>query len=463
METAINVMWEITLFLDIFIYFFGFVTIYRLIYVAIALVSKGKKFKPTTQKYKYAVLIPARNEEKVIGQLIDSINKQDYIKDDKSLITIFVVADNCSDKTAEIAREHGAVVYERINPPKNRRRKGWAMEFLVENVRKDYGIETFDGYLIMDADNLLSKNYMTKMNDAFDNKEFDMFTSYVESKNFGTTLMSSFVSMVFYEGMRESRALSVLGLGVMSNGKGALMRNNIFQKINFKWCGFSDDYEYSLDFASRGVRTTFVKDAICFDEQPLTYKDAARQRRRWGRGTLLAWFKYLPPLCLGIFAPYDFDKYYARPRPTQRNILKRAIIGFKKRLTCLNMLIFVSPIWITSFLILILYPTSCFLFKSINPDYDLTPMYISLIFYLAAHFVSAYVYSAITVICEHRRMRIPPAKLFFYFLIWPFLQIIFNWIFFFALFGRVRWKRMPHVVDHKIEDIYDTPTLNEAL
>src|SRR5574344_953602 len=64
-----------------------------------------RKFKPAKKKHKYGILIAARNEEKVIGNLLDSINKQDY---PKKLITIFVVADNCTDATATIARKHGA-------------------------------------------------------------------------------------------------------------------------------------------------------------------------------------------------------------------------------------------------------------------------------------------------------------------------------------------------------------------
>ena len=71
-----------------------------------------RKFKPAKRKHKYAILIAARNEEKVIGNLLDSINKQDY---PKNLITTFVVADNCTDNTASIARKHGAICYERFD------------------------------------------------------------------------------------------------------------------------------------------------------------------------------------------------------------------------------------------------------------------------------------------------------------------------------------------------------------
>ena len=75
--------------------------------------------------------IAARNEEKVIGNLIDSINKQDYPKE---LLTIFVVADNCTDKTASIARDKGCVCYERFDNV--HKTKGYYLEYLFKNIEK---------------------------------------------------------------------------------------------------------------------------------------------------------------------------------------------------------------------------------------------------------------------------------------------------------------------------------------
>ena len=118
-----------------------------------------RKFKPAKKDHKYAILIAARNEKNVIGNLLDSINKQDYKKKN---ITTFVVADNCTDNTAEIARSHGAIVYERFNDKD--KTKGFALQFLLENIEKDYGRLSFEGYFIFDADNLLNKNYITKKN-----------------------------------------------------------------------------------------------------------------------------------------------------------------------------------------------------------------------------------------------------------------------------------------------------------
>ena len=119
---------------------------HRGIYVAIGLFFT-RKFKHAKNKHKYAVLIPARNEENVIGNLIDSIHKQDYPKD---LITIFVVADNCTDKTATIARKKGAICYERFD--NEHKTKGFALQYLVKCIEKDYKVKSFDGYFVFDSD-----------------------------------------------------------------------------------------------------------------------------------------------------------------------------------------------------------------------------------------------------------------------------------------------------------------------
>ena len=131
-----------------------------------------RKFKPAKNQHKYAIVIAARNEEAVIGNLLDSISKQDYPSE---LITTFVVADNCTDKTAQVARSKGAICYERFNDKD--RTKGFALQFLFERIKEDYGIDAFEGYFVFDADNLLNRDYVQKMNDSFDEGE-KIITSY---------------------------------------------------------------------------------------------------------------------------------------------------------------------------------------------------------------------------------------------------------------------------------------------
>ena len=127
----------------------GIMVIYKAFYFAIGFLFT-RKFDKAKNNHKYGILIAARNEEAVIGNLLDSINKQDYPKE---LIDVFVVADNCTDNTAKISRKYGAKCYERFD--EDHKTKGFALQFLFENIKRDYGIDSYEGYFIFDADNLL--------------------------------------------------------------------------------------------------------------------------------------------------------------------------------------------------------------------------------------------------------------------------------------------------------------------
>ena len=115
---------------------------YQAVYVIIPFIVKEKPHKPA-KRNRFAVLISARNEQMVIGNLIDSINRQTYPGE---LITTFVVADNCTDETARIAREHGAVVFERFNAELVG--KGYALNWLLERIDAAYPDKPFDAYIV---------------------------------------------------------------------------------------------------------------------------------------------------------------------------------------------------------------------------------------------------------------------------------------------------------------------------
>ena len=112
---------------------------YQLFYILVPFFS-GRRTHGPAKYHRYAVLIAARNEEEVLPHLIESIRKQDYPGE---LIEIFVVADNCTDETAAAAANCGAHVYQRFH--RTRIGKGYALEFLLQNIYGDYGKEYFDG------------------------------------------------------------------------------------------------------------------------------------------------------------------------------------------------------------------------------------------------------------------------------------------------------------------------------
>ena len=163
--------------------------LFYLLHLSISLYPTGAAEKaPAPSRpaasHRYAVLIAARNEENVIAGLLDSLAAQTY---DMSLVTVFVAADNCTDSTAAIAREHGAVVYERFNHVNVG--KGYALDFLLQHIGADYP-EGFDGYFVFDADNILSPDYLERMNESFSAGN-EIVTSYRNSKKTSATTGSA--------------------------------------------------------------------------------------------------------------------------------------------------------------------------------------------------------------------------------------------------------------------------------
>ena len=112
---------------------------YQFLYILVPVLKKAKPHKEE-QAHNYAVLISARNEQAVIGNLLDSIARQTY---DRGSVTVFVVADNCTDETARVSREHGAVVFERFDT--SRVGKGYALAWLMERIDEHYPDKPFDG------------------------------------------------------------------------------------------------------------------------------------------------------------------------------------------------------------------------------------------------------------------------------------------------------------------------------
>ena len=276
---------------------------YQFAYIPIGLLTQRKYSYLESRGKRVAVLIAARNEQAVIGELIDSIRAQDY---PQHLIDIVVGADNCSDRTAEITRERGARVFERQDT--EHVGKGYVLNFLLHKLRS-LGL-SYDAYIVLDADNILDPGFIAAMCGCAE-QVHDIVTCYRNSKNYGDNWISAGIGLWF---LRESRYLNgaraAVGSSCAVSGTGFLFTRKILERCG-GWHFFllTEDIEFTIDNVTDGIKIGYCPDAVTYDEQPVTFKQSWRQRMRWSRGYMQVFARYggrlLRGMLHGSFSCYD--------------------------------------------------------------------------------------------------------------------------------------------------------------
>ena len=257
------------------------VTIFWLYQFIISLCSLVKlKERPLKEnkEHKFMAIIPAHNEQEVVGNLIESLKNQTYSKD---AYDIYVIADNCTDNTAVVARRAGAIVYERFDPSK--KTKGYALDwFLQQKIKED---APYDAICIFDADNIVDKNFFKAMNKKLCQGE-DVVQGYRDIKNPTDNWITSGYAL-FYWTMHRFYHLARynLGLSPLLNGTGFMVRFDIIKENGgWKTVTLTEDIEFSLQRILKGKRLGWATDAIVYDEQPTGFKQSWSQRSRWTVG-----------------------------------------------------------------------------------------------------------------------------------------------------------------------------------
>ena len=385
---------------------------YQFLYIPLVLAKKPKALSAPAKAHRYAVLIAARNEENVISGLLDSLRSQTY---DMSLVTVFVAADNCTDRTAAIARGHGAVVYERFNHLNVG--KGYALDFLLQHIGADYPAG-FDGYFVFDADNILAPDYIERMNEMFSNGH-EIVTSYRNSKNFGDNWISAGYALWF---LRESRYLNcarnLLGASGAVGGTGFLFSRRVLEESG-GWHFFllTEDIEFSVYHILRGEKIVICENAVLYDEQPTDFRQSVRQRLRWAKGYVQVFQRYGGALLKGTV---------------------------KGSWSCFDMSMSILPAFILTALCLLanLTLTVLGLLQGDGAWFAAS----SLLECMGSILATLLVLGGITTASEWRRIHAPAWKKLAYTLTFPLFMLTYLPISMAALFMKVEWKPIRHGV-----------------
>ncbi|EKS4342754.1 glycosyl transferase family 2 [Clostridium sporogenes] len=257
-------------------YIVYFISMYYLI-ISLFGIYRKKNNKNISDKTKFALIVAAHNEELVIGNIIESLKMMDY---DKKLYDIFVIADNCTDKTADIAKKKGAIVRERFD--KKRRGKGYALEWMFNIIFKME--KKYDAIAVFDADNLVHKNFLKEMNKKMC-KGYKVVQGYLDSKNPEDTWITGSYSIAFWSCNRMFQlARYNLGLSSQLGGTGFCIDTDILKELGWGATCLTEDLEFSCKIILNGYKVGWAHDAIIYDEKPLTLAQSWRQRKRWMQG-----------------------------------------------------------------------------------------------------------------------------------------------------------------------------------
>jgi cellulose synthase/poly-beta-1,6-N-acetylglucosamine synthase-like glycosyltransferase len=404
---------------------------YQFIYIVIALIGdKKKKLEHYEAKklHKFAFIIAARNEQAVIGNLINSIKQQNYPAE---LIDVIVVADNCTDDTAQIAREHGAICYERFNNMLVG--KGYALDYCFNKIVEQFGDYTaYDGYFIFDADNVIDKNYVKEMNKVFD-RGYNVITSYRNSKNYDTNWITSGYSLWF---IREAKYLNnprmMLKTSCAVSGTGFLVNSSIIKKNNgWKFNLLTEDIQFSVVNILEGEKIGYCESAMFYDEQPTTFKQSWNQRMRWSKGFYQVMFRYGRELIAMMFK-------------------KREMF-----VSCYDMFMTLAPATLLSIgcillnLIFLAYgATDVHMLRRILPGTLGSIAFAGVNFYLLMFSIGF-----ITLVTEWNKILAPANKKIKSLFTFPLFMITYVPISLVALVKKVEWKPIAHSISKSVEEI----------
>ena len=245
--------------------------------VALFALRKPKRYAVCAPRTRFACLVAARNEEAVIGALVESLKKQDY---PDALYDIFVIPNNCTDDTEAAALCAGAKIFRCFEPV---RCKGDALHEAVAWLLP----QRYDAFCVFDADNVADERFLARMNDAFC-AGAQVCKGAMRAKNPYDSWLSGCYGLYFtLFDTFFSRARMSCGLSSKLVGTGFAVHRAVLERFGgWNTSTIAEDAEFAAQCAANGVRVCFVSGALTYDEAPNDFAVSLRQRRRWCSGIM---------------------------------------------------------------------------------------------------------------------------------------------------------------------------------
>ena len=261
--------------------------LYQFLLSLLALNAKIQTTFGTEKNRRFAIVIPAHNEEKIISKTIYSLSALIY---PKKLYDVFVIADNCDDNTADVARSLGVTVLERFH--RTRKGKGYALRWAFNRLLNTD--ETYDALLVVDADSLISGNYLEVMNYYLE-KGSDVIQSndQVLPEPGNWSVEATQIGFLLYNYVKPL-GRKVLNFNMGLRGNGMCFRAEVLKKIPWKAWSLTEDVEYGMILMLNDIKIDFAPEASVLAQMPIEASNAESQRARWEMGRYQIIKNYAP-------------------------------------------------------------------------------------------------------------------------------------------------------------------------
>lgn len=385
---------------------------YQGYFILVSWFKKRRALPKAPSDNHFAIIVCARNEANVIPDLVNCIKRQTYPQDK---LHMFLVADNCTDDTAEVGRRAGMTVYERNDLEKVG--KSYALELLFEKLKTDFP-DGFDGYFVFDADNIINDDYIEKINDVF-SAGYEVVTGYRNSKNYGSSWVSAAHALWF---LRESRYLNesryLMNLSCAISGTGFVISRRIIEE-NGGWPFhlMTEDVEFTATRIIKGEKFGYCAEAELYDEQPIKFSQSWNQRLRWSKGNFQVFAKYGKAFVKGFF---------------------------KGNFSCYDMAMATVPAFVLSFISLLCMVIGWVGMYITGDSVKDTIIYIITTF--STMYFAMFLIGFIATITEWKHINAGRVKRILYLFTFPLFMLSYIIIAVGALFCKVSWKPIEHTV-----------------
>lgn len=255
--------------------------------LALGGLKPSRRLPHARYRRRFAVLIPAHNEARVVPHLLESLKQQNYPPE---CFEVVVLADNCTDATAQVARDHGARVLERFNQAQ--KGKAWNLRWALSQIR----LSDYDAVAFFDADNLAHPDFLARMNDYLEaHPQAQAVQGYLEIKNPEDTWVTrSYALTYWFSNHFAQLARNHWGLSAQLGGTGCVLQSELLQQIGWPMQSLTEDLEFTAWLVMQGQMVHWNPYAVVYDEKPLTLSASLAQRTRWMQGHFWVFTRYAP-------------------------------------------------------------------------------------------------------------------------------------------------------------------------